>query len=298
MPSAPLIDQLGYLALEVRDLDRWRVFATDILGLQLIEREDGFDLRNDAWARRILVRPGELDDAAAVGWQAADASALETAHDRLKAAEIDVAWGSDAECAARGVQRMLCFTDPGGTPTELFVGPEQAATPFESALVPGGFVAGDLGFGHIVLSTRDKAESVRFYTELLGFLHSDDIQCEFYGYPVDITFLHVNPRHHSLALGSQMPKRVHHFLLEAVEMDDVGKAYDRAIKGRVPIINMLGRHPNDRMFSFYAQTPSGIEFEFGFGGLLIDDAVWAPTVHDRVSDWGHLPWPRRPKPKA
>ena len=34
----------------------------------------------------------------------------------------------------------------------------------------------------------------------------------------------------------------------------------------------LGRHPNDRMFSFYAKTPSGFQFEFGWGGREVDDA--------------------------
>jgi hypothetical protein len=43
------------------------------------------------------------------------------------------------------------------------------------------------------------------------------------------------------------------------------------------------------MFSFYAKTPSGIEFEFGWGGREVDDATWKPVTHDRISEWGHHP---------
>ena len=84
-----------------------------------------------------------------------------------------------------------------------------------------------------------------------------------------------------------MPKRIHHFMLEVVGMDDVGHAYDRALKAGVPIARTLGRHPNDHMFSFYAQTPSGFEVEFGWGGRKVDDTDWQVGHYDRMSTWGH-----------
>jgi hypothetical protein len=40
------------------------------------------------------------------------------------------------------------------------------------------------------------------------------------------------------------------------------------------------------MTSFYGRTPSGFQFEFGWGGRTID-ADWQVTTHDRLSDWGH-----------
>jgi catechol 2,3-dioxygenase-like lactoylglutathione lyase family enzyme len=143
--------------------------------------------------------------------------------------------------------------------------------------------------GHLVISSQDEAASHAFYCDTLGFQLSDRIVCEFYGYPVNITFLHVNPRHHTLAYGGPQPKRVHHFLLETRSLDDVGAAMDRAIGAGVRIAQLLGRHPNDKMVSFYAYTPSAFQFEFGCGGRLVDDATWEPTVHDRVSEWGHHP---------
>jgi hypothetical protein len=43
------------------------------------------------------------------------------------------------------------------------------------------------------------------------------------------------------------------------------------------------------MLSFYAMTPSGFQFEYGWGARLVDDATWTPEVHDRISEWGHHP---------
>jgi hypothetical protein len=88
-------------------------------------------------------------------------------------------------------------------------------------------------------------------------------------------------------------------MLEARSIDDVGLAFDRTLRSGAKIIQTLGRHPNDRMFSFYAKTPSGFQFEFGWGGRIVDDSVWEPTTYDCISEWGHRRPPRRrPKPEA
>ncbi len=50
----------------------------------------------------------------------------------------------------------------------------------------------------------------------------------------------------------------------------------------------LGRHTNDHMTSFYANTPSGFFVEYGWGGRVIDPGSWAPhETYDGPSLWGH-----------
>jgi hypothetical protein len=100
-----------------------------------------------------------------------------------------------------------------------------------------------------------------------------------------------------VAIGAAQPKRIHHFMLEVASMDDVGLAFDRALRARVPIVMTLGRHPNDRMFSFYGKTPSGFEFECGWGARQVDDATWQPTTYDHISEWGHHP-PQKFAPRS
>ncbi len=284
------VSQLGYLGFEVSDLDAWARFSEEILGVEARRTsETALELRIDGRAGRFFLHQGPRDDLSALGFEVADGDALEALAHRFTEVGLPFEWGDDTLCRGRRAQRVLRTKDPAGNGLELFCGPESAETPFASALAPGGFVADDLGLGHAAISARSQAESLAFYTQLLGFRLSDRIVCEYYGYPVDMVFLHCNARHHTLAFGEQQPKRIHHFLLEAAEVDDVGKAYDRALSKGVRFMNTLGKHPNDEMFSFYAFTPSGFQFEFGHGGRLVDDADWTPTTYDRISDWGHHP---------
>jgi 2,3-dihydroxybiphenyl 1,2-dioxygenase len=292
--------RLGYLAIEARDLDAWQSFAVDVLGLEASRREDGaMALRCDDWAQRFLVTQGPADDVTAIGWEVDDEAALRTVVECLHAATVEVTPGTDAEARDRRVTRLVKLRDPAGTPLEVFHGGECSSSPFRSPHLVSSFVTGAQGLGHVVVGARDLEQSQRFYCDLLGFRLSDRIVCEIYGYPVDITFLHASPRHHTVAIGAQLPKRIHHFLLEVASMDDVGLAFDRAMRAGVKIIQTLGRHPNDRMFSFYGKTPSGFEFECGWGARSVDDATWVPTTYDRISEWGHHP-PQAfaPRPKA
>jgi 2,3-dihydroxybiphenyl 1,2-dioxygenase len=284
------VTQLGYLGFEVSDLGAWRTFATDVLGLGIVDDSDGrMTLAMDGYRQRFFLQQGPADDLAVLGWEVDDEAALTAIAGRLESAGVRVTGGTASEAAARHVQALIKLVDPAGNPSELYWGAARAERPFRSDRV-AGFVADQLGLGHCVITARSQRESHAFYTELLGFRLSDHIVCDLYGYAVNIAFFHTaNGRHHTVAFGDGQKKRIHHFLLEAGAMDDVGLAYDRALRAGVRIVNTLGRHPNDHMFSFYACTPSGFQFEYGWGGRLVDDARWQPTTYDRVSDWGHQP---------
>lgn len=287
----PHVLGLGYLGFEVASVADWERFSTEILGLHVARRlpGGGFTLRMDGYAERLFAEPGPSDDVSVIGWEVENERALTELADGVRAAGIDVTRGSADEARHRRVVALVKFRDPAGIPTELFSGPERAPEPFRSTLVRSGFVAEERGLGHVVVTAKSKEDSARFYTEVLGFRLSDHIRCEYFGFEVDLSFFHANARHHSLAIGEGQKKRIHHFMLEVASMDDVGLCFDRALRAGVPIVQTLGRHPNDRMFSFYAKTPSGIEFEFGWGGRDVDDATWTPTTYDRISDWGHHP---------
>ena len=285
------VDQLGYLVFQVSDLAAWESFACGVLGLSVARRasDGGLALAMDSHSQRFLLEPGPADDLVAAGWQVADAAALAEVAARLRAAGVAVAAGSLEERQNRQVQELIKFTDPAGIPTEVYFGPARAKEPFRSAVVASGYVAEELGLGHVVLSARSQKESQDFYCRLLGFKLSDRIVADVYGYKADLVFLHVNARHHSLALAERLPKRIHHFLIEARTLDEVGLAFDRSLAAKVSIFQSIGRHPNDRMFSFYAKTPSGFQFEFGWGGRLVDDTTWQPAAYDHISEWGHHP---------
>jgi len=285
------VKQLGYLVFEVSDLAAWADFGTKILGLEVVDANDdtGFSLRMDGYHQRFFIERGPADDLAAVGWEVEDRAALDEIAQRLKDAGHEVTDGTAEEAARRNVEALVRVDDPAGNPIEIFYGPKMATEPFVSEVVRSGFVADEQGFGHVVVVSQNMDEHEAFYTTMFGLKLSDYIRCEYFGHKIDVTFMHANARHHSLAFGGGQLKRIHHFMVQAKSVDEVGMCYDRFLFSGGMVHQTLGRHPNDKMFSFYGYTPSGFHFEFGSGAIEVDDDTWETTTHDKVSEWGHHP---------
>ncbi|MEM8605937.1 MAG: VOC family protein [Myxococcota bacterium] len=283
--------QLGYLVFEVSDVSAWREFGSKVLGLGIVDDRgnEGFSLRMDGHFQRFFVVPGDADDLAAVGWEAADANDFEAIIGKLESSGHRVLRGSAEDAAHRNVAALATFQDPSGHPCELHHSPKLAESPFVSDVVHSGFVADEQGLGHVVVAAKDCAETQAFYEEFLGLRLSDYIRCEYFGHKIDVTFMHANARHHSFAFAQGQHKRILHFMVEAEAMNEVGYCYDRLLFSGGMVHQTLGRHPNDKMFSFYGYTPSGFFFEFGYGGVEVDDSTWQTTTHGKVSEWGHHP---------
>jgi 2,3-dihydroxybiphenyl 1,2-dioxygenase len=284
------VKQLGYLVFEVSDLAAWEHFGTKILGLQVVDRrgDTGFSLRMDGYQQRFFIEHGPADDLAGVGWEVEGPGALQEIVQRLRDAGHTVTEGTTEEAARRNVQALVRLNDPAGNPIEIFYGPEMASEPFVSEVLQSGFVADEQGFGHVVVVSKDMDEHESFYSTMFGLKLSDYIRCEYFGHKIDVTFMHANARHHSLAFGGGQLKRIHHFMVQAKSVDEVGMCYDRFLFSGGMVHQTLGRHPNDKMFSFYGYTPSGFHFEFGAGAIEIEDG-WQSTTHGKVSEWGHHP---------
>jgi 2,3-dihydroxybiphenyl 1,2-dioxygenase len=284
------ITQLGYIGFQVSDLAAWEKYGTQVMGLEISRRYDdgGFSLRMDSRESRIFVEPGPADDLCVLGFEAADAAALGRVVERLRAAGVEVREGSAEQAARRGVQKLFLSREPGGAPIELYTGPAVADAPFVPKVYRSGFVAEEQGWGHLALRANDLHETERFFRELIGAELSDRIICQAGKLEINITFLHLNERHHSVAFGLGLPKHVHHFMLQVRDFNDVGLAMDRVVDQGYEIIQTLGRHPNDRMIGFYSATPSGFQLEIGWGGRTITEG-WEPETHPIWTEWGHRP---------
>lgn len=281
---------LGYLAFETSKLAEWKVFATEILGLQIGEElADGtLVLRNDSYQARIFLKPGPSDDILYAGWETARKEEFEALRASLSAKGVAVTQGSPAEARERHVLEFFHFVDADGNRLEAFYGATEIRhMPFTS---PKGatFVTGKQGLGHLVLSTDDYDAQAKFYHETLDFSISDYCDLQLPGRQAHLTFFHVNGRHHSLALGNfPLPRRFNHLMLETTTLDAVGLALDRAKQAGAHILMDLGRHTNDEVVSFYVVTPSGWAVEIGWGSLIVDDETWHVTHHKEPSIWGH-----------
>ena len=274
------IESLGYLGIFSEDLGAWREFAGGVLAMQVRAMESGLALRIDAKVHRVLVHAGR--GTPYLGWEVADAAALESAASDLRAHGVQVQAPSPDDLAARQVAGLLWFADPLGYRFELFFGLADAAQPFRPPRPMNGFRTGALGLGHVVLSAPEIDSVLPFYRDVLGFRTSD-----YANQPFRAVFFHVNARHHSLALLQAGQPGLHHLMVEVLSVDDLGRAYDAALE-RQAVSVTLGRHTNDHMLSFYARSPSGFMVECGWGGRSVDDATW--TVEEMVhgpSLWGH-----------
>lgn len=283
---------LGYVGLGVGDLTVWERFAGDILGLEIRDRgtDGSLFLRMDDRHHRIAVHPGAQDDLAYLGWDVATPAALGVLAERLQTAGFEVGVGDAARCADRRVDELRWCLDPNGICNEFAVGAAGGGAPFHSPRALSGFVTGDQGVGHVVLTVDDENATMRFYRDLLGLLVSDFIDFKREpGVDVHMTFLHCNARHHSLAFVRRpgAPRRISHLMIEARSLDDVGTTFTLCEREGIPIAMTLGRHTNDDMFSFYMVSPSGFNVEFGFGGKSIDDAIWEIQHYGAASVWGH-----------
>jgi 2,3-dihydroxybiphenyl 1,2-dioxygenase len=287
------IASLGYIGLRVRDLSAWDAFATGVLGLMPAEPGAGAGARRyrvDDQAWRIAAEAGEADDIAYAGFEVAGPAELEAVARALGEAGVAVRPGDPGLLAERGVLGLVACRDPDGLAVEIYYGPSlRTEAPFASPAGVAGFVTGDQGLGHIVISASDIGATRGFYRDLLGFRLSDIIRMRVSPrVALDLEFYHCNPRHHSLALVPlAAPRRLFHFMLQAPSIDEVGFALERAQAAGTTITMGLGRHTNDQMLSFYARTPAGFEVEFGWGAITIDDATWRVTRHDKTSSWGH-----------
>jgi 2,3-dihydroxybiphenyl 1,2-dioxygenase len=286
--------ELAYLVLELPDPDLVTPVLADVVGLLPGEAAgDARTWRDDDRAQRVIVQPGPANDAVAVGFEAVDPAAFDAAVARLRAIGAEVADGTDDDLKARRVDRLVRAAAPWGGDVEVVLGLAAAPAPYESALVPGGFLTEGVGFGHVVFGTLAFDESVRFLTEGLGLAQSDWLETELApGIDLEVRFFHCNARHHTVALARapfELPQRLHHVMFEANSRDDVGAAFDRAWDAGLPIPNGLGRHDNDGMFSFYLQTPAGFQIEFGHGARVVGDDWDDNRRYDRISAWGHQP---------
>src|SRR5690606_1316767 len=102
---------IGYIGLESPNIDAWRSYGPEVLGLGIGRNPDGDSeslyLRLDDRRYRIALHPGPIDKLVYIGWEAIGRMAFEDGVKKLEAAGVKVEYG-DAELAARrGVRAVV-----------------------------------------------------------------------------------------------------------------------------------------------------------------------------------------------
>lgn len=286
---------LGYLVVESARLDDWRQFGEDALGMELAHRDaHTLALRMDRHQRRLIVQAGPGEDVLAIGWQLRDQAALDEVLARLRRRGIAVSAASAEQARTRGVAGYWQCTGPKGLGIELFTTPLLNEAPLR--MRTSAFVTGQSGMGHVAITSRRPEAMLAFWHDIFDARHSDDIVAHISGLTLDIRFLRLNPRHHSIAVactrGRRMDPirtRIQHFNVQAATLDDLSAAYVRCRQLGYPIVLGMGQHTNDKELSFYVRSPSGFEIEYGWQPIQVDEQAWQPSVHQGISIWGHRP---------
>lgn len=274
------IRRLGYVGLDVTDVDAWTALLGRTLGVGVTADTSGSQevllAELDEFKYRLALHPASEDVPRQIGWIVDTAAELDRLSRRLEEAGHSVHEGSAEDAQLRGATRFRWFTDPLGYRVELAVGEAKVRT---SPARPADGGRGVTGLGHLVLAGPALAELRELYETVLEFRLTD------YRAP-GLYFYRCNRTHHSIALARADTASIHHLELEHESIDDVGRSYDRALAEDVPISISLGRHMNDKAISFYVRNPSGFHLEIGCGGIEVDDE-WVPHDFGTSDVWGH-----------
>lgn len=262
-----LVD-LRYVRMGTEDVDAAADFATEIMGLETVARDNGaLYLRGDDRDHNVCYFQGDPKDHT-VGFELADAAELEKAEAELRANGVEVRKGTAEECAARRVMEFINFKDPTGNSIDLVLRPFASGRRY--------FASRDAGidcFSHIGLKTSDAPRDEKFWTSLFN-IHVND----WINHAALMTFDDV---HHRIALFPTDEPGVQHINFQVHTHDDVMRSYYFLRDRQVRIAFGPGRHPVSRAMFLYFDGPDGVVYEYSCG---------VPSMKD-LPDFRPRQWP-------
>lgn len=250
--------KLGYVELNVSDLVRARAFYRDMVGLEYVGPHGATErFRCDPEEPySVVLHQSDAPGFKRAGWILEDDAQFELLQQRLDAA--DCAWEplDAAECEQRGFLRALRTVEKHTGATLEFYRPEgeRRVRPVQASHTSFQRL------GHVVFTTPQRAAAVAFFRDVLNFKESDAVG-EY------ITFMRPfpSPWHHGIGVGSGGCRQFHHLNLMVSEIDDIGKALNRARRTGVPVVFGPGRHIASNSVFLYFLDPDGTTLEYSFG---------------------------------
>jgi 2,3-dihydroxy-p-cumate/2,3-dihydroxybenzoate 3,4-dioxygenase len=290
MPAQDIrYDRLGYVALNVTDLERSSRFYEDVLGLERVSSDlgDRAFFRCGPHHHDIVLHQAPAPGLKRLGWAMEDAGALAAARGHLSSIGLAPASVDEDESAALAIEAAIRVAEPNtGAVFEFFIGMAPAPAPYR---VTHTKIA---RLGHVVLNVADRAETERFLCEALNFQVSDRIEGA-------VSFLRCfpNPYHHSLAVGGGGKPGLNHVNFMVSEVDDIGKALWRCKAADAPIVFGPGRHPPSESMFLYFLDPDGLTLEYSFGMEEFPEVDarpprLMPAGMQSIDYWGAMPDPR------
>lgn len=280
--------RLGWVRLQVTNLETSLSFYTELFGLALSRREG-----NRAWLRcgdkphDIEFVEGREPGLSGVGFELCDIAEVQTAYDHLTKRGYAPTMYDRAARDRENVEAGLRFANPDtGLTVDFYAGQAPAPEPFQPT------VAKIERLGHVVLNVSSYADAHQFWVEDLGFEISDHV-------PGSIAFLRCwpNPLHHSFALLESATDGLNHVNFMVSDIDDIGQAMNRMKKADVPIVFGPGRHLPSTSIFIYFLDPDGMTVEYSFGMEEFEEEDARPPRElerkpEVLDTWGSFADPR------
>src|SRR5207244_191440 len=144
-----------YVGLRARNVEDWAAYGTRLLGMQIVDKSAAtLALRMDDRKQRVMVSADGGEGMGFIGFEVANAVALDAFAAKLERHGTKVARGVRALADERCVADLIVFSDPASNRLEAFHGPQVASDPFVPGRSISGFRTGPLGMGHVVLTAK------------------------------------------------------------------------------------------------------------------------------------------------
>lgn len=260
------LHDIRYVRIGSEDLDTSVRFATETLGLELVEREAGCAyLRGDDRHHNICYTKGR-ESGQVTGWEVASMAALDRAAAEFDDAGIRVEAGTSEEREQRRVRGMLKVSDPSGNLIELVARPAASGRRWLPTRD-----CGITHFSHVGLHTRDAPRDEAFWVANLGAKVSDWIG--------DAALIRINEIHHNVALFPSTRSGIQHVNFQVETQDDIMRSFYFLQQRNVKIVFGPGRHPTSGARFLYFQGPDDIIYEYSTGVRTItaeDEKTYVP----------------------
>jgi catechol-2,3-dioxygenase len=280
--ESDIVNQLGYIAIGVANLDDAVEYYSNIARLELTERIGNTAFMTGGTDHHwIRLEEGNGRGVKRVAYELVDESGFDELRTRLKDRNIDVAEGGDP--ASERVNRWMRFTDPGGMEIEVFTEMwERGVAPVNAGVTIEKFLHGGW-------ETKNYAETQRFYFDVMGFRASDYIADK-------VTFMRAGDRyHHSTVILNSNRTAFNHFCVQVESLDDVMRFRNNALRRNVALRDDLLRHaPSGSIGVYVMDEAHGLSVEYCVGHPQLDDTVHKPRVLPMAPETGDV-W-RSPLP--
>jgi 2,3-dihydroxy-p-cumate/2,3-dihydroxybenzoate 3,4-dioxygenase len=250
--------KLGYVALNVTDIESSSRFYEHIVGLQPVNKPDGpgpVFFRFMEEHHQLVLYPGEAPGLKRVGLEVEDGEQLQIAFEHLTKAGVNPVEVGQDELKTLHQRQSFRFQEPhSGIWFELY----------NEMMVLGEKVTSKLTqiekLGHVVVSIKKYNEALKFMTETMNFKVSD-----YFGDKFAFMRCFPNPNHHSFAISEGNENKLNHVNFMVKDINDIGIAKNRMLNNEVPIVFGPGRHfPSESIFLYFLD-PDGMTVEYSFG---------------------------------